>query len=231
LAWIAAVRGYKSLLVMPESMTQERRNLLQAYGAELVLTPAAQGMQGAIDKAKEIVRKRKDCYQPAQFDNPANPDAHRMATAEEIWVQTGGRLDAVVFGVGTGGTITGVGEVLKEKNPDLKIVAVEPEGSSILSGGKPGWHDIQGLGAGFIPSVLNRSIYDEVITVTNEQAAETARGLARQEGILAGPASGANVFALLQLARRPEHRGQVLLTVICDTGERYMSTPLFQQGN
>ncbi len=228
LAWIATVRGYKSLLVMPESMSAERRNLLKALGSELVLTSAHLGMSGAIDKAKEILRGRKDCFMLQQFDNPANPDAHRKATAEEIWEDTGGQIDLLVAGVGTGGLITGAGKLLKERRPSLKVVAVEPEGSPVLSGGKPGWHDIQGIGAGFIPAVLDRRAYDEVFRVSNEAAWETSRRLAREEGILAGPSSGANVFALGEIGKRPEFRGKTLLTVICDTGERYLSTPLYQ---
>jgi cysteine synthase A len=228
LAWIAAVRGYRSLLVMPESMSAERRNLLKAYGAELVLTPAHQGMAGAIDRAKEILRARKDCFLLMQFDNPANPEAHRRLTAEEIWEDTAGRLDVLVAGVGTGGFITGVGTALKQRKPSLRVVAVEPEGSPVLSGGKPGWHDIQGIGAGFVPSVLDRRAYDEVFQVSNEAAWETSRRLAREEGILAGPSSGANVFALGEVGKRPEFRGKTLLTLICDSGERYLSTPLYQ---
>ncbi len=228
LAWIASVRGYKSLLVMPESMSAERRNLLKAYGAELVLTPAHLGMSGAIDKAKEIVRSRKDYFMPMQFDNPANPDAHRRLTAQEIWEDTAGQIDLLVAGVGTGGFITGVGKALKKLKPSLHIVAVEPQGSPVLSGGKPGWHEIQGIGAGFIPTVLQRDAYDEVITVSNEAAWETSRRLAREEGILAGPSSGANVFVLGEMGMRPEFQGKTLVTLICDTGERYLSTPLYQ---
>jgi cysteine synthase A len=227
LAWIAAVKGYRSILVMPEAMSGERRNLLQAYGAELVLTPAHQGMAGAIEKAKEIMRSRKDCFMPHQFDNPANPDAHRRLTADEIWQDTEGRIDAFVAGVGTGGTITGVGEALKARNPAIRIVAVEPASSSVLSGGKPGWHEIQGIGAGFIPKTLNPGVYDEIIKVTNEEALETTRRLAREEGLLAGMSTGANVRALCELGKRPQYAGKTLVTVVCDTGERYMSTPLY----
>jgi len=230
LAWIAAVRGYKSLLVMPESMSAERRNLLRAYGAELVLTPANLGMTGAIEKAREILRTRKDCFMPQQFDNPANAEAHRSTTAEEIWEDTGGRLDVLVAGVGTGGFITGAGLLLKQRNPSLHVVAVEPDRSPVLSGGKAGRHDIQGIGAGFIPGVLDRRVYDEVFRVSDEAAWETCRRLAREEGILAGPSSGANVFALGEIGRRPEFRGKTLLTLICDTGERYLSTPFHQAG-
>jgi len=230
LAWIAAVRGYKSLLVMPESMSAERRNLLRAYGAELVLTPANLGMSGAIEKAKDILRSRKDCFMPQQFDNPANAEAHRSTTAEEIWEDTGGRLDVLVAGVGTGGFISGAGLLLKQRNPSLHVVAVEPDRSPVLSGGKAGRHDIQGIGAGFIPGVLDRRAYDEVFRVSDEEAWETCRRLAREEGILAGPSSGANVFALGEIGRRPEFRGKTLLTLICDTGERYLSAPFHQAG-
>ena len=230
LAWIAAVRGYKSILVMPEAMSAERRNLLQAYGAELVLTPAHLGMAGAIDKAKEISRSRKDCFLAQQFDNPSNPEAHRRGTADEIWEDTAGKLDVFVSGVGTGGTITGVGEVLKARNPAIRIVAVEPAASSVLSGGKPGWHEIQGIGAGFIPKVLNVKIYDEVIKVTNEEALDMTRRLAREEGILAGISTGANVKALCEMGKRPGSAGKTFLTMACDSGERYLSTPLFQAG-
>lgn len=228
LAWIAAVRGYKSLLVMPESMSAERRNLLKAYGAELLLTPAHLGMAGAIDKAKEILRTRKDCFMLRQFDNPANPEAHRLTTAEEIWRDTAGKIDVLVAGVGTGGFISGAGNLLKQRNPALKVIAVEPEASAVLYGNKPGWHEIQGIGAGFIPSVLDRSVYDEVFRVSNEDSWATSRRLAREEGILAGPSSGANVFALGEVGRRPEFYGKTLVTLICDTGERYLSTPLYQ---
>ncbi len=228
LAWIAAVRGYKSILVMPEAMSVERRNLLQAYGAELVLTPAHLGMSGAIEKGKEIVRSRKDCFMPQQFDNPSNPEAHRRWTAEEIWEDTAGKVDVFVAGVGTGGTITGVGEVLKSRNPAVRIVAVEPAASNVLGGGKPGWHEIQGIGAGFIPKVLNVKIYDEIIKVTNEEALEMTRRLAREEGILAGISTGANVKALFEIGRRPESIGRTLVTLACDSGERYLSTPLYQ---
>jgi len=227
LAWIAAVKGYKSILVMPEAMSAERRNLLQAYGAELVLTPSHQGMGGAIEKAREIMRSRKDCFMPQQFDNPANPDAHRRWTAEEIWEDTEGKVDVVIAGVGTGGTITGVGEVLKARNPAVRIVAVEPSASSVLSGHRPGWHEIQGIGAGFLPKVLNTRIYDEVIRVSNEEALEMSRRLAREEGILAGISTGANIKAMWEIGKRPEFAGRTLVTLACDTGERYLSTPLY----
>ncbi len=227
LAWIAAVRGYKSLLIMPESMSAERRNLLQAYGADLLLTPAHLGMAGAISKAKEILKTRKDCFMLQQFDNPANPDAHRKATAAEILADTGGNLDVLVAGVGTGGFITGVGSMLKKHIPHLRVIAVEPESSAVLFGRKPGWHEIQGIGAGFIPAVLDRKVIDEVFPVSNQDAKETTRRLAREEGILSGPSSGANVFAMGEIGKRPEFQGKTLLTVICDTGERYLSTPVY----
>ncbi len=230
LAWIAAVRGYKSLIIMPESMSAERRNLLQAYGAELILTPAHLGMAGAIDKAREILATRTDCFMLQQFDNPANPAAHRKATAEEIWTDTAGRLDVLVAGVGTGGFISGVGAELKRRNPALHVVAVEPESSAVLFGRKPGWHEIQGIGAGFIPAVLDRTVIDEVFPVSNEAARDMTRRLAREEGILSGPSSGANVHALTQIGQRPGFKGKTLLTVICDTGERYLSTPVYNGG-
>ena len=229
LAWIAAVRGYKSLILMPESMSAERRNLLRAYGAELVLTPAHLGMAGAIDAARDLLKTRKDCFMLQQFDNPANPDAHRKTTAAEIWEDTAGRIDVLVAGVGTGGVITGVGGALKKRNPKLRVVAVEPESSAVLFGRKPGWHEIQGIGAGFIPSVLDRSVIDEVFPVSNEAARETARRLAREEGILSGPSSGANVYALGEVGKRPEFRGKTLVTLVCDTGERYLSTPAYAE--
>lgn len=227
LAWIGAVKGYKTVLAMPEGMSVERRNLLHAYGAELILTPANLGMAGAIDKAKELARSRKDCFMPQQFDNPANPEAHRRVTAEEIWRDTDGKVDVFVAGVGTGGTITGVGEALKAKNPAIRIVAVEPASSSVLSGGKPGRHDIQGIGAGFVPKALNPKVYDEIIKVTNEDALEFTRRLAREEGLLAGMSTGANVRALWEVGRRPQFAGKTLVTLACDTGERYLSTTSF----
>jgi cysteine synthase A len=227
LAWIAAVKGYPAVLVMPESMSAERRNLLQAYGAELVLTPAHLGMAGAIEKAREMMRARKDMFMPQQFDNPANPDAHRKHTAEEIWKDTGGKLDVLLVGVGTGGTITGVGEVLKARNPAILIVAVEPASSPVLSGGKPGKHEIQGIGAGFMPKVLNQKIYDEVVKVTDAEALEMSRRLAREEGILAGISTGANVKAMYEVGKRPQMKGKTLVTLACDTGERYLSTMLY----
>jgi cysteine synthase A len=227
LAWISAVKGYKSVLVMPESMSAERRNLLQAYGAELVLTPAHLGMAGAIEKAKELVRTRKDCYMPGQFENPANPEAHRRYTAEEIWNDTDGKVDLVIVGVGTGGTITGVGEVLKARNPAIRMVAVEPAAAAVLSGGRPSRHEIQGIGSGFVPKVLNTKIFDEVIKVTDEEALDMSRRLAREECILAGISTGANVKAMIEVGKRPEMKGKTLVTLACDTGERYLSTMLY----
>src|SRR5690606_13327507 len=220
LAWIATVRGYKSLILMPESMSAERRNLLQAYGAELILTPAHLGMAGAIDKAREILKTRKDCFMLQQFDNLANPAAHRKPTAEELWADTAGNLDVIVAGGGTGGFITGVGAVLKQRNPNLRVIAVEPESSAVLFGRKPGWHEIQGIGAGFIPSVLDRSVIDEVFPVSNEAAQDMTRRLAREEGIRSGPSSGANVYALGEIGKRAEYKGKTLLSGSRVTGER-----------
>lgn len=226
LAMIAAARGYKLILVMPETMSIERRNLLKAYGAELVLTPGPEGMKGAIRKAEEIVLETPGYFMPQQFKNPANPQIHRELTAREVLEQAQGQLDAFVGGVGTGGTITGVGEILKQSFPGIKIVAVEPAASPVLSGGQPGPHKIQGIGAGFVPDVLNVQIVDEIITVSNEDAMETARKLARQEGILVGISSGAAVFAALQVAKRLG-AGKKVIVVAPDTGERYLSTELF----
>ena len=226
LAMIAAARGYKLILVMPETMSIERRNLLKAYGAELVLTPGPEGMKGAIRKAEEIVQENPAYFMPQQFKNPANPQIHRELTAREVLEQAQGQLDAFVGGVGTGGTITGVGEILKQSFPDITIVAVEPTASPVLSGGQPGPHKIQGIGAGFVPDVLNVQIVDEIITVSNEDAMETARKLARQEGILVGISSGAAVFAALQVAKRLG-AGKKVIVVAPDTGERYLSTELF----
>jgi len=228
LAGVCAARGYHLILTMPETMSIERRKLLTHLGADLVLTPGPAGMAGAIDRAKEIVAERPLAYMPDQFSNPANPEVHRRTTAEEIWRDTEGRVDILVTGVGTGGTITGVGEVIKSRRPSFKAVAVEPAGSPVLSGGQAGPHKIQGIGAGFIPKVLNRQIIDEVITVANEAAFETARLLARQEGILCGISSGAATWAALQLARRPENAGKLIVVVLPSTGERYLSTELFQ---
>ncbi len=230
LAFVAAAKGYRLILTMPETMSVERRQLLKILGAELILTPGPEGMKGAIKKAEELVASIPGSFMPQQFNNPANPDIHRTTTAEEIWRDTGGAVDIVVAAVGTGGTITGVSEVLKTRKPSLKAIAVEPVKSPVISGGEPGPHRIQGIGAGFIPEVLNREIIDEVIKVTEEDAGETARRLAREEGILVGISAGANVWAAIQVARRPENRGKLVVTIGCDTGERYLSTWLFQEG-
>jgi cysteine synthase len=228
LAFVCAVKKYRLLLTMPESMSLERRRLLKHLGAELVLTPAAQGMQGAIDKAAAIAAENPKAYMPDQFSNPANPAAHRNTTGPEIWNDTAGAVDILVAGVGTGGTITGVSEYIKPLKPEFKAIAVEPADSPVLSGGKAGPHKIQGIGAGFVPQVLNREIIDEVITVTNDQALDTARLLARHEGLLCGISSGAAAWAAWQVARRPENVGKTIVTVLPSTGERYQSTELFQ---
>jgi len=228
LAMVCAAKGYKLAIVMPESMSKERRMLLRAYGAELILTPAAEGMSGAIAKAEELVENHPDThFMPRQFDNPANPEIHRQTTAEEIWRDTDGKVDIFLAGVGTGGTLTGVGEVLKARNPNVQIYAVEPANSPVLSGGEKGAHAIQGLGAGFVPSILNTSVYGSVITVTNEDALATARALAEKEGILAGISSGAAAWAALELAKKPENAGKLIVTVLPDFGERYLSTALY----
>ena len=227
LAMVAAARGYDMVLTMPDTMSAERRTILKAYGARLVLTPGADGMAGAVRKALDLAAETADSFVPQQFENPANPEVHRLTTAEEIWTDTGGEVDAFVAGVGTGGTLTGVGAVLRERRPGVLIVAVEPSDSAILSGGRPGPHRIQGIGAGFVPEVLDTTIYDKVMRVTSEDAFATARDLARREGILVGISAGANVWAAGQIARRPEMHGKVIVTVLCDTGERYLSTPLF----
>jgi len=229
LAMVCAARGYKLIITMPETMSRERRQLLRAYGAELVLTPGPDGMGGAIAKAREIVAANPDThFLPQQFENPATPAIHRSTTAEEIWRDTDGQVDILVAGVGTGGTITGVGEVLKERKPGVQVVAVEPDASPVLSGGAKGPHPIQGIGAGFVPPILNTGIYDEIIRVANDDAFETARNVATQEGVLVGISSGAAVWAALQLAKRPENAGKLIVVVIPSFGERYLSTALFQ---
>lgn len=229
LAAVAAARGYKVVLTMPETMSVERRKLLLAYGAELRLTEGAKGMKGAIAAAEELVAATPGAFMPMQFSNPANPAVHRRTTAEEIWADTEGKVDALVAGVGTGGTLSGVGGFFKEKNPDFKVVAVEPVDSPVISGGQPGPHKIQGIGAGFLPQNLDAGLVDEVIRAGHEEAGAAARKLAREEAILAGISAGANVWAALELARRPEWAGKTIVTVICDTGERYLSTWLWEQ--
>ncbi len=227
LAFVCAARGYRLMLTMPETMSLERRKLLRHLGAELVLTPGSQGMRGAIEKAREILADEPGAYMPDQFSNPANPEIHRRTTAEEIWRDTGGKVDILVAGVGTGGTITGISEVVKGRRPSFRAVAVEPADSPVLSGGNAGPHKIQGIGAGFVPAVLNRAIIDEIVTVTNDAAFETARALARQEGILCGISSGAAVWAALQVAARPDSEGKLIVVILPSTGERYLSTELF----
>jgi cysteine synthase A len=227
LAFVAAARGYKLTLVMPDTMSRERRMLLKAYGAELILTPGSEGMAGAIRKAEEMVATDPHYYMPQQFKNPANPEIHRLTTAEEIWRDTDGQVDFVVAGVGTGGTITGIGEVLKSRKPSIQMIAVEPDTSPVLSGGVKGPHVIQGIGAGFVPEILNTSIYNEIIRVKNEDALQTARDMAIQEGLLVGISSGAATWAALQVAGRSENKGKLIVVIIPSFGERYLSTPLF----
>ena len=229
LAFVCAARGYRLLLTMPETMSIERRKLLKHLGAEIVLTPGSEGMMGAINKAGEILSETRDAFMPDQFSNPANPEIHRRTTAEEIWQDTAGGIDILVSGVGTGGTITGISEVIKERKPDFQAVAVEPAGSPVLSGGNAGTHKIQGIGAGFIPKVLNRAILDEIVTVRDEQAFETARSLAKMEGILCGISSGAAVWAALSIAKRPANKGKQIVVILPSTGERYLSTDLFKE--
>ena len=228
LAFVCAARGYKLVLTMPESMSIERRKLLALFGAQIILTPAEQGMKGAIDKANQLLAENSNYFMPQQFNNPANPQIHRETTAEEIWSDTDGKIDFLVCGVGTGGTLTGCGEVLKSRNKDIKIVAVEPENSAVLSGGQPGRHGIQGIGAGFIPNVLNTSIIDQIIKVSNNDAFDTARLLASKEGIMAGISSGAAAWAAFSIAEKEENKGKTIVAVFPDTGERYISTAMFE---
>jgi cysteine synthase len=229
LAFVCAARKYRLTLTMPETMSTERRKLLKHLGAELVLTPGSEGIRGAIDKAKEILSATPNAYMPDQFGNPANPEIHRSTTAEEIWKDTGGEIDILVSGVGTGGTITGISEVIKSRKPSFRAVAVEPADSPVLSGGKPGPHKIQGIGAGFVPQVLNTKILDEIITVTNEQAFSTARAVAKTEGILCGISSGAALWAALELAKKSDNKGKQIVVILPSTGERYISTELFKE--
>ncbi len=228
LAFVCAAKGYQLVLTMPESMSIERRKILAMFGARIILTPAAEGMVGAVKRAEKLVAETSNAFMPQQFKNPANPQIHREATAREIWVDTDGKVDILVVGVGTGGTITGCGEALKQHNKKVRVVAVEPKDSPVLSGGKPGPHKIQGIGAGFVPDVLNRDIIDEVVQVANSDAMETARQLASKEGILAGISSGAAMWAAIQVSQRPESRGKTIVVILPDTGERYISTEMFE---
>ncbi|MGC8971153.1 MAG: cysteine synthase A [bacterium] len=228
LAWVCAVKGYRCILVMPETMSLERRKLLKALGAEIILTPGEKGMRGAVEVAEDLAKSNPNYFIPYQFKNPANPEIHRKTTAEEIWRDTDGKVDIVVAGVGTGGTITGVAEIIKSRKPSFKAIVVEPEKSPVLSGGSPGPHKIQGIGAGFIPEVLNREIIDEVITVSDESAIETARRLAKEEGIIAGISSGAAVYAGIEVAKRKENEGKLIVVILPDTGERYLSMGLYE---
>lgn len=230
LAFVAAARGYRLILTMPDTMSMERRQLLGIFGAELVLTPGVEGMKGAIKKAEELAQTTPNAFMPQQFNNPANPEIHRKTTAEEIWKDTDGKVDILVAGVGTGGTITGIAEVIKQRKPSFKAIAVEPEASPVLSGGQPGPHKIQGIGAGFVPQVFNPSIVNEIIKVSNDNAGMTSRRLAREEGILAGISCGAALWAALEVARREENAGKLIVVILPDTGERYLSTWLFKEG-
>lgn len=230
LAFVAAAKGYPCMLVMPETMTVERRNLLKAYGAQVILTPGSDGMKGAISRVQEIARREPERYfTPQQFENPANPEIHRRTTAEEIWRDTDGAVDAVVSAIGTGGTITGVGQALRARKPSIAMIAVEPDASPVLSGGAPGPHKIQGTGAGFVPQILDTHVYEEVIRVSDDAAIAMTRRAAREEGMLVGVSSGANLWAALEVAKRPEYRGKNVVTFACDTGERYLSNPVFSE--